>query len=105
MKKTAKKADGVVRVGIIGVGNMGSSHVRTFEAGAVPRGKVTAICDTDPRKMEKFSDDYRKFTDSRELIRSGEVDAVIIATPHYFHTTIGVDAFDNGLHTLTEKPI
>ena len=94
-----------VRVGVIGVGGMGTGHVRRFENGAIRRGRVTAVCDIDPRKMDKFSDDYKKFTDSRELIRSGEVDAVVIATPHYFHTTIGIDAMDNGLHTLTEKPI
>ena len=45
------------------------------------------------------------YSDSRELIRSGEVDAVIIATPHYFHTTVGIDAFEQGLHVLVEKPI
>ena len=105
MKKTVKQVKDIVRIGVVGTGGMGSSHVRTIESGAVPRAKVTAVCDIDPRKMEKFSDDYKKFTDSRALIRSGEVDAVIIATPHYFHTTIGIDALDNGLHTLTEKPI
>ena len=83
-----------VRVGVIGVGGMGTGHVRRFENGTIKRGRVTAVCDIDPRKMDKFSDDYRKFTDSRELIRSGEVDAVVIATPHYFHTTIGIDALD-----------
>lgn len=105
MKKASKKISGEVRIGIIGTGNMGTGHIRTFESGAIPRARVAAICDIDPRKMEKFGDGYRKFTDSRELIRSGEVDAVVIATPHYFHTTIGIDALDNGLHTLTEKPI
>ena len=94
-----------VRVGVIGVGGMGTGHVRRFENGAIKRGRVTAVCDIDPRKMDKFGDGYKKFTDSRELIRSGEVDAVVIATPHYFHTTIGIDAMDNGLHTLSEKPI
>ncbi|MBR3086131.1 MAG: Gfo/Idh/MocA family oxidoreductase [Kiritimatiellae bacterium] len=105
MKNSVKPVKDIVRIGIIGTGNMGSGHIRTFESGAIPRAKVTAICDIDPRKMGKFSQEYKRFTDSRELIRSGEVDAVIIATPHYFHTTIGVDALDNGIHTLTEKPI
>ena len=39
------------------------------------------------------------------MIRSGDVDAVLIATPHYDHTTIGIDALNNGVHVLTEKPI
>jgi predicted dehydrogenase len=39
------------------------------------------------------------------LIRSGLVDAVIIATPHYQHTTLGIAALEHGLHVMVEKPI
>ena len=39
------------------------------------------------------------------MIKSGLVDAVMIATPHYFHPIIGIDAFENGLNVLSEKPI
>ncbi len=39
------------------------------------------------------------------MIRAGVVDAVVIATPHYSHTTIGIDALKQGLHVLVEKPI
>ena len=39
------------------------------------------------------------------MIRSGAVDAVLIVTPHYDHTTIGIDALSKGLHVLVEKPI
>lgn len=94
-----------VRIGIIGTGNMGTGHVRRIENGLIPRAKVTAVCDIDERKMEKFDPSYARFTESEKLIRSGLVDAVVIATPHYFHTTIGIDAMDNGLHVLSEKPI
>ena len=45
------------------------------------------------------------FADSHEMIKSGLVDAVMIATPHYFHPIIGIDAFENGLNVLSEKPI
>ncbi|HOZ49016.1 MAG TPA: Gfo/Idh/MocA family oxidoreductase [Candidatus Hydrogenedentes bacterium] len=93
-----------VRVGIVGVGGMGSSHSRYLLKGEVERAKLTAVCDIDPAKLEGFSE-VQVFSDSAELIRSGEVDAIIIATPHYFHTTIGIDALDNGVHVLTEKPI
>jgi predicted dehydrogenase len=65
---------------------------------------MTAVCDVVPEKMAPYQDAIH-FTDSRELIRSGLVDAVIIATPHYDHTTIGIDAFENGIHVLSEKPI
>ncbi len=93
-----------VRFGIIGVGGMGSSHADYLRKGEVGRCELRAVCDIDPDRLKQFKD-LKTFTDSRKLIRSGEVDAVLIATPHYFHTTIGIDALDNGLHVLTEKPI
>ncbi len=94
-----------VRMGVIGVGGMGSGHVNRFLEGRVKRARVTAVCDIVPSKMDRYGSDIAKFTDSAKLIRSGKVDAVMIATPHYFHTTIGIDSLNNGIHTLTEKPI
>ena len=94
-----------VRLGIIGLGNMGSGHIANIESGAIKNMRLTAICDIDPSKMDRYGDKYIKFTDSAKLIRSGEVDAVLVATPHYFHTTIGIDSLSCGIHTLVEKPI
>jgi predicted dehydrogenase len=93
-----------VRLGIIGVGGMGTAHGEYVRKGEVGRCALTAVCDIDPQRLEPFRD-LKTFTDSRKLVRSGEADAVLIATPHYFHTTIGIDALDHGLHVLTEKPI
>lgn len=93
-----------VRIGVIGVGAMGSSHVKYLQAGDVKRCTLTAVCDTDPARIEKI-EGVKKYADSKELIRSGDVDAVLVATPHYDHTTIGIDALENGLHLLVEKPI
>jgi predicted dehydrogenase len=47
----------------------------------------------------------KTFEASEAMIRSGEIDAVIIATPHFLHTSIGLDALKHGLHVLVEKPI
>ncbi len=93
-----------VRLGIIGIGGMGGNHARYVQAGAVPRCDLTAVCDIVPEYMDRF-EGVEKFEDSRKLIRSGCVDAVLIATPHYGHTTIGIDALKQGLHVLVEKPI
>jgi len=82
---------------------MGSVHARDH-AGKLTRAELTAVCDVVPSKLDSY-ERVATFTDSRELIRSGLVDAVIIATPHYDHTTIGIDAFENGIHVLSEKPI
>ena len=94
-----------VRIGIVGVGGMGSGHANNILTGRIKRVRLAAVCDLVPSKMDRYGDDVAKFADSRELIRSGKVDAVIVATPHYFHTTVGIDALENGLHLLTEKPI
>ena len=96
-----------VRLGIIGVGGMGSSHARQILDGKIPRMELVAVCDVDPTKFKQFKDykGIKTYTKSEELIRSGKVDAVLIATPHYFHTTIGIDALNNNIHTLVEKPI
>ena len=93
-----------VRLGIIGLGNMGSAHAKSILEGKVPRVKLTAICDSDA-DLSRIAPEAKFFTSSEELIRSGEIDAVLIATPHYAHTTIGIDALQNGLHVLCEKPI
>jgi predicted dehydrogenase len=93
-----------VRVGIIGLGNMGTGHADKIASGKISRCEITAVCDPAPEKFVRFSN-TRTFTRSEELIRSGAVDAVVIATPHYDHTTIGIDALQCGLHVLVEKPI
>jgi len=83
---------------------MGSGHCRNILDGRCPRVQLAAICDIDPQRTHSFPS-IPTFTDSRELIRSGLVDAVLIATPHYDHTTIGIDALQQGLHVMTEKPL
>jgi len=95
----------MIRIGIIGMGNMGRFHTNLIRQG-IPGCRLAAVCDDDPERLEPFQEDSLKtFSSSSELIRSGEVDAVIVATPHYSHTTIGIDALSSGLHVLMEKPI
>ncbi|MBT3381748.1 MAG: Gfo/Idh/MocA family oxidoreductase [Lentisphaerae bacterium] len=93
-----------VRIGVIGIGGMGSSHAKRIAEGQIPRCELAAVCDLDPSRFSAFPG-VKAYEDSAELIRSGDVDAVIVATPHYGHTTIGIDALEQGLHVLVEKPI
>ncbi len=92
----------MVRLGIVGIGNMGSAHVGWLPE--IQGMELRAICDIDPAKMDRFPD-IPHYTDSEIMIRSGQIDSVLVCTPHYGHTTIGVDALENGLHVLLEKPI
>lgn len=93
-----------LRLGLIGLGNMGAVHARNILGGKVPRCELAAVCDTSREALNEFPD-TKGFRTSEALIRSGEVDAVLIATPHYSHTTIGIDALKQGLHVLVEKPL
>jgi predicted dehydrogenase len=91
-----------VRFGVIGLGNMGSEHIRLLER--VHRGEVSAVCDIVPAKMDRYPQ-FARFESSDAMIASGLIDVALIATPHYFHTTIGAAALSAGLHVLVEKPI
>lgn len=93
-----------VRLGLVGIGNMGSVHAANLLGGKVQRAELAAVADIDPAKLVPFSS-LRRFTSAAEMIRSGAIDAVLVATPHYSHTTIGIDALENRLHLLVEKPI
>ncbi len=95
-----------VRVGIIGMGNIGKHHATYLLDGKVARCQLTAVCSTSPDKLADYAaKGVKVFGDALELIRSQTVDAVIIATPHYQHTTLGIAAFEAGLHVMVEKPI
>ncbi len=93
-----------VKFGIVGLGNMGSVHAKSLLVGHVTRATLAAICDENAAKLEPF-ESVKKFSSSDALIASGEVDAILVATPHYSHTTIGAAALKAGIHTLVEKPI
>lgn len=95
---------GSVRIGILGVGNMGLSHARSLLAGKVPRLELTAVADTRPERLALVPQvkGYRRAAD---LVASGLVDAVLIATPHYDHVPAGISALRAGLHVMLEKPV
>src|SRR5262249_42566292 len=93
-----------VRLGVIGLGIMGVTHLEQIMARQVAPVQVAAICDGDAKVLAKYPM-LTGFTDSKAIIRSGLVDAVLVFTPHYSHTDIGIDALANGLHVLMEKPI
>jgi len=93
-----------VRLGIIGMGGMGTVHARNVAEGKAPRLRLAAVCDRSPEKLAAFPD-ARPFTSVPALLASGEVDAVLIATPHFDHVPLGIAALDAGLHVLVEKPL
>lgn len=97
-----------VRIGIIGIGNMGSSHAQNLIHAKVEGAQLTAVCDINPKRLkwakDTLGDKVLLFEDATSLFASKSVDAIIIATPHYDHSPLAIQAFENGLHVLTEKP-
>jgi len=99
---------GNIRVGIIGVGNMGSSHALHINEGKVKGAELTAICDMSPERLEwaksNFGDKVKLFDNTDDFFASGLIDAVVVATPHYDHPVLAIESLNKGFHTLIEKP-
>lgn len=93
-----------VRIGLIGLGNMGKTHRANLRAGKVRGLHLTAIC-APAAGLPAPEDGEAQFPDVRDMIASGAVDAVLIATPHYSHTSMGIAALEAGLHVMVEKPL
>ena len=97
-----------VRLGIIGVGNMGSGHAANILAGKCPELELTAVADRREARRQWAKDTLPEgtaiFEEGSDLIQSGLCDAVHICTPHYQHPTLAMEAFAAGLHVMCEKP-
>ena len=95
------------RIGIIGVGGI-ANNVHIKELLEVPECKISAICDVDTKAIEKTKEkvgDVLVFSDYKELIDSGEVDAVEVCTPNHLHVEIAKYAVSKGLPVNVEKPL
>ena len=97
----------MLKLGIIGAGNMGSAHAKNIVDGKCPDIVITAMADRKESRREWVRDNVpgvQIFAEGSELIASGVVDAVLIAVPHYQHPTLAIEAFEHGLHVMCEKP-
>ena len=97
-----------VRIGIIGLGGMGSKHARTLLDGSVPGARLTAVCDSWAERLawarENLSADLACFESIDAFLSADAADAVLIATRHYDHPPVAIRCFERGMHVLTEKP-
>lgn len=96
-----------VRIGIIGVGTMGSAHATYLNAREVKGAELTAVLEVQKEKINWAKENLQKvaiFTDEDSFFTSDQIDAVLIATPHYDHPRLAIKAFQHGKHVLCEKP-
>lgn len=97
-----------VKFGIIGMGNMGSGHISYFYDGKIANGVVSAIADVKAARLEaakkNYPGEYKCYSSGEELIDNADVDAVVIAVPHYDHPPLAIRALKRGLNVICEKP-
>ena len=96
-----------LKMGIIGFGNMGTTHANNLAKGRVKDMELGAICDIDPARLEAAKElypDVPRFDNAEELYKNGGCDVVIVAIPHYDHPKYVETAFSYGLNVITEKP-
>jgi len=100
---------GQVKIGFIGCGGIASSHLSRLIK--VPKARVVAFTDVDETRVKQVKKQYPTlaecpaFKDYKDMLNNVEMDAVEILTPHTLHFQQAMDALDEGLHALIEKPM
>ena len=97
-----------IRLGILGVGNIGRDHVKRIVDGKCPEIELCAVCDLKQDRLdyarELAGEALPIFKSAEEMMDSGLVDSVLISVPHYDHPKFAMMAMEKGLHVLIEKP-
>ena len=98
-----------VRIGVVGIGNMGTSHAKQLHEGLVKNATLAAVCDIKPERLDwakdYFGEGVKTYLSFDDIASDKDIDALIIATPHYDHPTLGIKTLEAGKHVLVEKPI
>lgn len=95
-----------LRIGFLGIGAMGISHVRQFHSKLAARSEAVAICgrnEANLRRALEVAPNARVFADEHELIHS-DLDAVCISTPNFNHVPLALETLKAGKHLFLEKP-
>ena len=96
----------MLRLGIIGTGNMAASHAENYQG--IRGVKLAACCDLEADRVRKFAARFkipRTYTDPAALLDSEELDAVSVVTPDASHAAMSLAAIQHGLAVLCEKPL
>jgi len=103
-------ANGDIRLGVIGLRNKGSDHIKDFRA--IRGARIAALCDVDAEILarEKANcaearEDVATYTDVRKLLENKDIDAVVVATPNHWHALIALWAMEAGKDVYVEKPV
>ncbi|MEW6681741.1 MAG: Gfo/Idh/MocA family oxidoreductase [Nitrospirota bacterium] len=95
----------MIGVGVVGYGYWGPNLVRNFHA--LENAKVVKVCDRNPAALKRLAKTYpgiEGVTSADEIMKSTEIDAVVIATPVSAHFELAKEALQHGKHIFVEKP-
>ncbi len=94
-----------IRLAVIGIGNIGRAHVAYIDA--LPGVELAAVCDIDRARADASAQQYGAdaYYTYQDLLKSAALDGIVVATPHYEHVQMTIDALTQGIHVLVEKPI
>ena len=96
-----------IRFGIVGTGMMGIEHIMNLQA--IEGNVIKAICDPNEKSLntarEVTNGEAECFTNHEELLASGKVDALVVATPNMTHTEILLDVIEAKIPVMIEKPL
>ena len=95
-----------LKIGIIGCGNMGQSHISTMKA--LASISIAAVSDPVPENVAEAGamvNDAAEFGDYNALLASSDIQAVVVATPNYLHREVTIAALEAGKDVLCEKPM
>lgn len=98
-----------IKLGIIGIGNMGSGHASNIKSGKCPEIELAAIADINSERLDwakeqNYAENIAYFNTAEEMLDSGIINACLIAVPHYDHTKYAIECMKRGIHVMVEKP-
>ncbi|MBR4072904.1 MAG: Gfo/Idh/MocA family oxidoreductase [Clostridia bacterium] len=97
-----------IKLGIIGIGNMGTGHYNNIKNGNCPEVELVAVADTNPDRIkwaeENMAAQIKKFSTAEEMLDSGLINAALVAIPHYDHPKYAMACMERGIHVMVEKP-
>lgn len=100
--------DKKIKLGIIGIGNMGTGHAGNLLEGKCPDFELVAVADNNPERIEwakkDISSEITYFDDAIAMLDSGMIEACIVAVPHYDHPTYAMECMKRSIHVMVEKP-
>jgi predicted dehydrogenase len=96
-----------LRIGFIGIGAMGLSHVKSFHEGCAQQAETVAICSNNESNIAKalaIAPKARVYKNEAELIRS-DLDVVVVSTPNFTHVPLALETLKAGKHLFLEKAV